>query len=50
MGLLQAIRVQKKVRYCFHKVYSHRDIELDCESDIDEFGPNIVVRVFQNPG
>ena len=25
--------------------YSHRDIELDYESDIDEFGPKLVVRV-----
>ena len=37
MGLLHASRVQKKVRYFIH--YSYRDIELDYESDIDEFGP-----------
>jgi len=35
MGLLHASRVQRKVRYFIH--YSHRDIELDYESDIDEF-------------
>jgi len=35
MGLLHANRVQRKVRYFIH--YSHRDIELDYESDIDEF-------------
>jgi len=37
MGLVHASRVQRKVRYFIH--YSHRDIELDYESDIDEFGP-----------
>ena len=44
MGLLHANRVQRKVRYFIR--YSHRDIELDYESDIDELGPKIVVRVF----
>jgi len=37
MGLLHGSRVQRKVRYFIY--YSHRDIELDCESNIDEFGP-----------
>ena len=37
MGLLQASRVQRKVRYFIQ--YSHRDIELDYKSDIYEFGP-----------
>jgi len=46
MGLLHESRVQRKVRYFIH--YSHRDIELGYESDIDEFGPKIVVRVFKN--
>ena len=36
MGLLHANRVQRKVRYFIH--YSHRDIELDYKSNIDEFG------------
>jgi len=37
MGLLHASRVQGKVTYNFIH-YSHRDIELDYVSDIDEFG------------
>jgi len=37
MCLLHASRVQRKVRYFIH--YSQRDIEVDHESDIDEFGP-----------
>ena len=37
MDLLQANQVQRKVRYFIN--YSHRDIDLDQESDIDEFGP-----------
>ena len=36
MDFLFARRVQRKVWYFIH--YRHRDIELDCESDIDEFG------------
>src|SRR6218665_3911905 len=36
-NLLHASRVQMKVRYFIH--YSHRDLELDYESDVDEFGP-----------
>ena len=36
MGLLQANRVQRKARYFIH--YSHRDIEIDYESDTEEFG------------
>ena len=42
---LVASRVQRKVRYFIH--YSDKDIELDYESDIEEFCPKIVVRVFQ---
>ena len=37
MGLLHASRVQGKITYNFIH-YSHRDIELDYVSDIDEFG------------
>jgi len=37
IGLLHASQVQRKTRYFIH--CSHRDIELDYESDIDEFGP-----------
>ena len=48
MGLLHASRVLRKVRFFIH--CSHRDIELDYESDIDEFGPKIVVKVFKNLG
>ena len=36
MSLLHTSRVLRKVRYFIH--YSHRDTELDYESDIDEFG------------
>ena len=37
MGLFHANRVKRKVRYFIR--YSHRDIELNYESDIDKFGP-----------
>src|SRR6218665_2327228 len=37
MGLFHGSRVQMKVIYFIY--YSHRDIELDCESNIDEFDP-----------
>jgi len=37
MGLFHVSRIQRKVRYLID--YSHRDIELDYESDIDEFDP-----------
>jgi len=46
MGLLHGSRDQRKVRYFIH--YSHRDIELDYESNIDEFGPKNIVRVLTN--
>jgi len=36
MFLLHANRVQREVRYFIRN--SHRDIELDYESDIDELG------------
>jgi len=48
MGFLLANRVQRKVRYVIH--YSHIDIELDYESDIDEFGPNNCGESFPNLG
>ena len=38
MGLLHANRVQSKAKLRYFIHYSHRDIELDYDSDIDEFG------------
>jgi len=46
MGLLHANRVQRKVRYFIR--YSHRDIELDYESEIDELGPKNCRESFLN--
>ena len=37
MDLLQTSHFQSNIRYFIN--YSHRVIELDYESDVDEFGP-----------
>ena len=44
-GLVAGESSSMAVRYFIN--YSHRDIDLDYESDIDEFGPKIVVRIFK---
>jgi len=45
MDLLQTSHFQRNIRYFTN--YSHRVIELDYESDIDEFGPKNRREIYQ---